>query len=571
MDRLADKQQKGVSGPRRAPAWLLPVAVALLVHLPALFCGFVYDDVPLVAENPALSASGGLTTVIGRDYGFEFAREPRGFYRPAFMALVYFVHRVAGPSAPVFHGVSLLIFCFAVALFVRLAQLLFRDRAGWAIFAGCLYAAHPFRAETVSLVMSLPDLLVEMCALSLTILLLLEPASVRWRQGVRTMLSGVLALLAALCKESGFYLAVAIAAAAMLHGLVSVAGQAARKQSAAAETAGSAKTVRPSTSEGPTSVILGGVAALCGLAAAWGIRAAVGIAAPASSVGAGRALVEDWRVAAAAIVKVIGEAFAPGRVVFWRETRPAEGLGVALQVVFAVSAIWGAWCIVRRRSPDVLILLAWIVAGLAIVASAAAGGFPYSQRYAPAAPLLLLVAATARWLTVASGQASTPRRIAMPAALFIAAHGTFTLEGSIRCLSPLSFFTYVHERNPDAALPVGAIAQTLDKERAPAEEVEEWVKKATGLDSTNSQIPALHDMLTRRYLADGRAEDAVRAARWSLQLFPRDADKHALLAAALAGAGQLDEALECLDDAQQLRPGDARYLQLKEQILSGHP
>jgi len=160
-----------------SPAWiLLPVLAAMLFHAPALFCGFVWDDVPVIEHNTHLSEKSAIPRAFSGDYAEELGSAAAGYYRPLFLSLAILVHRTFGPSPLAFHAVSLLLFCALVLLTTLVCRRLFRPgHEALTVFAGLVVAAHPARMEVVSLFTSLPDLLVEGLAL-IIVLLACNPA-----------------------------------------------------------------------------------------------------------------------------------------------------------------------------------------------------------------------------------------------------------------------------------------------------------------------------------------------------------------------------------------------------------
>ncbi len=529
-------------------------ALLLLAHLPVIFSAFVYDDVKLIPEHPLLAADGFGADLWGRDYGLEFKGTPLGFYRPIFMSVVWLTHTLAGPSPVIFHLISLLAFCLATLLVTRLALSLAPRSPPLALAAGCLYALHPARVETVSLVMSLPDLIVEICALGLILQLVSRRSSPVWRG----LLSGaLLSTLACLSKESAYFIFPALGITALAHALWN------KQWRWSAYTAIA------------TGSLLGPLPALL-------LRHHAGIQPPNTL---SDTLVAMWGERALPVLTTWGHALheiiIPGPVVFWRllPAGPASRVApLALLLLLILCAL--LWLrSLRAKSPMVPLLTGWLGANLVTLSLLGAEGYPYSQRYLAVAPALLLLAIGLRTLIdkgiALSGTTVVPRRLKHLALLtlitYLAMHGAHTLSGSLTCRTQTRFFTAMRDANPQDVVPWGAVAQSINRDHGPATEIEACIHEATRLDATHSQIPALHDMLIKRYLDDQHPADALRIADWSIPLFPTDTDKWGLRAVALASLARFDEALTQLDAAIAAAPTNTHYQLLRQQIAANSP
>lgn len=573
-----------------ARPWFLPVLAGIAFHLPSLFCAFVYDDVTLVAEHPRLGSSSFLAEIWQRDYGLEFVGEHRGFYRPAFMTLVFVLRNLFGASPLVFHLFSLAVFCLAIYLVVRVASVF--DARGARVLpmvAGVLYAVHPARVETVSLVMSLPDLIVECCALGM-VLLLVEPGSIgpplhamavgnkarppagegrpfereadgraaaragvwgrlgEWRAALAC---GALALLASLSKESAFFIVPAVMGTAFLFALRGGVPQRQRLLSSVA-------------------------AALVALVAGFLLRSMAHVHAPVPLATTARDLLVGGRAddTVLALLLALRDVVVPGPVVFWRNVVDTHVPGAACLLLLFGAAITGGWYSALRRAHLALALLvAWLGANAVSLTLLVASGYVYAQRYLAFAPVAILLclavrAVTARAVRRVPGGALSPRQVRLAglfAAMYLTALGAFTLAGSATCLTPLSFFLAMQRANPADVVPLGAVAETLNKVGA-VEDVEPCVREAAWLDPTHPQVPRLQNMLIQRYLADGRYPDALRCAQWAIGMYSNDADKIVLRAVALANLGQTNAARQDVEQVLARHPDHAAARQLQEQL-----
>ncbi len=513
-------------------------------------CDFVYDDVPLIVTHPNISSPAFLAQAWSRDYGLEYAGTEQGFYRPLFLSLVWVVRTPAGPNPVVFRLVSLAVFCITVWLVYRLALALSNASVRTAAIAGALYAVHPARVETVSLVTTLPDLLVEGMGL-LAAFLLLPRSPVR---GAAALAAGIgLALAATLTKESGFFILAALAVSAAAHACRS-------------------GDWRPLAAPA--------IGIVLGLAGSVALRLLVGVGPRVSPVGVLSGMLGDQALPAiAALAHAARDLLVPGPVVFrlGLDVQDAGAWGVVpALVILSMAALW----LMTVRSGDLALSLstAWVGVNVFNVMLLAAAGYPYSQRYLAVAPAVALLCEGGRRFlrhVEAPGPAGRTGQgrcratlLYLCMAVYLSAHAAYSVVGSLVCMTPLRFFQAMHAADPDDAVPLGALAQTLNGAGAAADAVEWYVRAATSVDATHSQVPCLHDMAIKRYLDDDRPADALRIADWSLLSFPRDADKLALRAVALARLGRFEDALAGIDAALAMRPDAPAYRTVRDRIVA---
>lgn len=179
------------------------LAVVALVYARALAGELVYDDLLLVARNPALASWENLSAAFGGAH-WDFVEPDQaqrvGYWRPLALVALY-VGRMLGDGAPTgFHAVSLVLHLAATATVFALARRLLGNRTllGPAA-AALLFGLHPVHVEAVAWISAVNDPLAGL----FTLLSLL--ALVRWRDrgsdGV-AIVPAVLLLLALLSKES---------------------------------------------------------------------------------------------------------------------------------------------------------------------------------------------------------------------------------------------------------------------------------------------------------------------------------------------------------------------------------
>lgn len=534
--------------------WLLPVLVALAVHLPGLFCNFVYDDVPLIVEHPRLASPAFAGELWQRDYGLEFARQPLGFYRPAFMTLVHLLRITTGTHPFPFHAVGLVLLCIATALVTLVTARWSTRLPQLAPVAGLIYAVHPARVETATMVMSWPDLLIEIGGLGLLLLVAPRPlkapadAPLPPARAIPVAALGVMiGIVAALTKESAYFIYPA---------LILTAAIAARRA--------------PARARSRVHALAAGVAA--GLALALVPRHLAAVTAPRPLAATLRDLMGIQSAATLeTLAQAVREVIVPAPAVFWRHVIAPGAPLAAAGLVLVLAVIGTIWALNLRcgRQPAAL-LTAWIGSNTVTLMLLAAGNYPYAQRYLAVAPWVigLCLAAGAAYPRLRTAHPALARApLALALAIYLAAHAAYAVAGSCTCLTPLAFFTAMQIANPRAVVPLGALAQTLNKSGPPGP-VESCVRQATRLDPAHPQVPLLHTMLIKRYLNDGRFADALRCSDWSLSILPEQPDVLALQAAALASLGRHADALAAIDDALAASPTNPAYATLRGQIAA---
>lgn len=189
--------------PRRAA--LLAAAAAAAVYGGSLRGGFVYDDFPVIVENPLLR-SGTPAQFLATDYWRRAADAGGGLYRPLTMATYAANARLTGLSAPAFRAVNALLHAAVSALAVLLAAALGLG-APAAALAGLAFAVLPVHAEAVAWAVGRAEVLAAGFSLAAWLCLSgpLGPA--------RLAAGAALFLAALLSKESAAALPAAVAAA----------------------------------------------------------------------------------------------------------------------------------------------------------------------------------------------------------------------------------------------------------------------------------------------------------------------------------------------------------------------
>ncbi|MBM4363610.1 MAG: hypothetical protein FJ104_13090, partial [Deltaproteobacteria bacterium] len=144
----------------RGAAWIA-VLVSLVAFLPGLTGGWVFDDLPLIAQNPYAQDLGHLGRCFVTDLWDTPERpDPTGsvrFYRPIVCAS-YVLNWQLSREPWAFHAVNVALHALATWLASRFATR-FSGSALGGLLAGALFAVHPVRTENVLWISGRTDLL----------------------------------------------------------------------------------------------------------------------------------------------------------------------------------------------------------------------------------------------------------------------------------------------------------------------------------------------------------------------------------------------------------------------------
>jgi Flp pilus assembly protein TadD len=155
---------------RREILWqcVAAASVAFVVHVPALFAQFVYDDMAQVLENRWIRDLRHLGAIFsGSVWSFNNGSAASNYYRPAMHTIYAFEFQLFGLRPWGFHLVNVLLHAAVSALVVLVAARLVadlgkeREAPGFlspALAAGLLFATHPIHTEAVVWVAALPEL-----------------------------------------------------------------------------------------------------------------------------------------------------------------------------------------------------------------------------------------------------------------------------------------------------------------------------------------------------------------------------------------------------------------------------
>ncbi len=533
--------------------WVLIVTVvALLCHLPALFCGFVWDDESLVESHPLLESSAFIKDVFARDYGLEFgSRTPVGYYRPLLMVLNIALHQLFGPSPVVYHAFSLLLFCCSVVLFGFLLNDVLERKRPWLVLScACLYAVHPAMTEKAVLFMSVPDMLMEIYTMAAILLLMrgLRANGEERRLGGLGIFCGIccLGMLAGFTKEAGFFILPSVGLTGLYLGLVD------------------------------RSRFRVMAAAFCGLLTGLGLAYLMSLHAGierAPFVDYLRVLFSNGSARALnSLVLYLRDVFVPGATVFLSfGSQTASWVSMwLLPIVLACCFGFLLW-IAHRMRPAVSFLIAWFLAVAVNLMFIRAVQVPYSQRYIAIAPVIGLVAILADWLMVRWGRCLHRQRVWQRCAVVLVV-GYLMLNAWLSCGSVMTcsdqktFFAAMADANPKSSYPRIYLAHLHFEPHQQSRLSEKYAREAMSLDPDSAEVRRLGKLCAKMALDSGLPAKAMADLCWAEERLSDDAELLYLKAVTYASLGRFQDALHELDVAILLRPETQEFDELRRQI-----
>ena len=133
---------------------LAAACVALVVALPSLINGFVYDDTWIVEHRDVVHQLRGLGGLLAAPYWPE---EQGGvLWRPVTLVGFALQWAVGGGSPAIFHAVSIILYSLIAGLVAWLGMLLFTPMVG--LLAGLFFAVHPVHVEVTANVVGQAEL-----------------------------------------------------------------------------------------------------------------------------------------------------------------------------------------------------------------------------------------------------------------------------------------------------------------------------------------------------------------------------------------------------------------------------
>ena len=175
-------------------------AITAVVFQGILGGAFLFDDVPLIAENRSIIAPGHWKQLLlGSIWSSRGAVDSGHFYRPLQMFAYWLLYRMDGPNPVLFHLLQLAVYGGAVCMAFSLGRRLLRNDL--AAFAGALlWALHPLHVEAVAWISALGEVASGLLVM-LSFSLFLRAESCAGRRAATHLPAACVYVAALLCKE----------------------------------------------------------------------------------------------------------------------------------------------------------------------------------------------------------------------------------------------------------------------------------------------------------------------------------------------------------------------------------
>jgi protein O-mannosyl-transferase len=554
-------------------AWLAALAAAILpilLYLPSLSYGFIFDDRPLLIENPVVQSPRGIAEIFTTDLDPQARLQEApstNYLRPLFLALAAGIYKLSGESPFGWHLAAILLHGLLGGLAFWLLSRELGIAAG--LLAALIFSFHPAHVQSVAWISGMQDLLVAVFAL-------LAYLAYRSSAGKAAPGAGALALLglayvlALLAKEPAIGLLLLVAAEVALGGTADGQGIKAERRRPWAELA--------------VLVVLTG--------AYFAYRAAV-LGSLAHRFPTAPAMPEALASVPPAIFAYLRDLFWPVGLFLLHPARPVPSwsspaalAGIAgLAAAFAL-AVWAAW-----RRPVLVRPFSWFGAWLApaLALWAINPEWMVMDRY------LLLPSLALGWalaLVLDTGR----KPVLVAALVLIVAFAGLSVEGMRDFRDEDVFWSAAIEADPasstaftewakrrseagDLTAAAGALEKAIELDpqaqlprlrrallalrggqpAAAAAELEQLTERNPGY------LPAWRNLVVAQDRA-GNAAAARRALERALALFPEDALLWTHQAVVLRAQGRREEALAAIRRAAALDPRDPA-LALREAML----
>jgi protein O-mannosyl-transferase len=517
-----------------AKSYALVLGVALAASVTSLRNGFVYDDVPAVAENGAVHSLEGLPGVLTSSYWPADIRDR--VYRPVTLGTFVLDWAVGGGRPLAFHVTNVLLHLSVVALVLGLCGTVLGSGA---VVAALWFAVHPLHVEAVANVVGRAELLAAAGYLAATLAFAAHGRTARaGPDGIRRVGWALLVLLSALVAYGAKEHALSLPAALLL------------ADAWEAHRSGEAFLVRfRKHGELWLAVVVLAAAYLAMRASVLGTAVGGGIVADGlAGLGAVQRavamlpLVLVWSRLLAVPLHLSAD-YAPGQFV------PVTTIGLAHVAAFAVLSfvLVGAWR-GRRRAPAFLFGVGWFAVTAAIGSNLLVPtGVAFAERLLYLPSVGAAIAVGALWELLPPWRAVWPTTV-----LALGLLGARTLARIPDWQTPERFFA---ARARDAERSYKTHWQLGDRafDRGDARAGERELLAAARIYPYNAEL--LED-IGRRYLAAGIHAPADRFSTAAYALDSTRSTAAAQAVMARLGAGAVAGAVALARDAARRFPGD---------------
>ena len=514
---------------------------AALVYLNTLVCGFVYDDLVLVVDNPWIRNFDSLPLVFTKG-AWAYFKAGGNYYRPMMHVIYTLDYALLGPAPWGFHLTSLLFHCgVSVMAFLTCLELLDRLTANdrrvnmtASFLAALVFALHPIHTEAVTWVASLPEVSFSFFYLLSFYLFMKSSDQGAARRGIY-VLSVLSFALSTLCKEPALTLPLVLTAYVLLQG---------RRRAAWAR-------VLPMLAP----YFLVAVAymafrfyALGGFAPASINRGLTGF----------QTFINVFPLLAGYVLKL----FVPSGLNVFHTFNPARSVldaAVLAGLLITAGMALAVFSQASRRPAVSFSLLLFIIPLLPALYIPGVGENVFAERYLylPSLGAALLLA----WLAAA---AVTPRPGLLPVliAAFLVVAVVFSAGTVARnrvYKDDYTLWTDSVRKSPDAATPRYGLGYTLYAMGRTKEAIVE-LQQAVRL---RDDVPKFHENLGNAYYRNGETDKAIEEYKAALALDPSNPLTWNRLGVAYGRAGRIPEAIRQFERALEIDPScDSAYYNL---------
>jgi Tfp pilus assembly protein PilF len=533
----------------------LVVALAVVAYANALRNGFTLDDIPIIAENPAIQRPGNVGTIFGTNYWSRGGTASLGdptLYRPLTVFTYAIDYALMGPRPAGFHATNIVLHVAATVLvfFVAVEVL----GGGMAAFAtAAIFAVHPVHTEAVTGIVGRAEVLATLFFLAAFLVLRRRPdddaGDPRHPSIGRAAAGAGLYLLGLFSKESAITLPAVLAVDDWL-----------RRRGR--------PNARPAL--GPLARTYGALAVAAAVYFAFRQHAVAGGAQlwPGfAGVTAGQRILTASRV----LMEYIALFIFPRTLQadYWKPDVPiATSLGEPLVLLSFV--LWAALVVViwrARRDAALVVAIAWFFVTVAPVSNVFFPiGVAKAERilYLPSVGLCLL-AGWAYGRLETSIRARVAARVVLASVLVALAARSVVRNRDWRDNRTLALATL--KSSPSSPLMNDLAAEAYmnsgDPKRA-AELLREAVKQAP-------DMPLIRTHLGLVYYNQGLLNEAVAEYRESIRRHPMEAEAYNNLGVAYARLGQADLAADSYRQALRLNPGYITAQRNLDRLTSAPP
>jgi len=496
------------------------VGLAIIVYIPAMQAGYVWDDDVFLHNNPLIKAADGL-------YRFWFTTQPPDYF-PLTSSMLWIEWRLWGDNPAGYHVVNILLHAGSCLLLWRVLRQLAIPGA-W--LAALIFALHPVNVESVAWITQRKNTLPMLFYLA-SLLLYLKydraPAESAIRKPFYAAALGTF-LLGLLAKTSVVVLPVVL--------LLCVWWR--RDKITRAD-------IRP-------TVPFFALALILGLVTVWyQTYSAIG-----EDVVREDGMLSRLLIAGRAVWFYLYKAFLPFELIFsYPRWRADLGSPLAYVPLLALVAVFAAlWRFRRHRvGKPLLFALAYFVVGLLPVL-----GFVdiYYMRYSLVADhwqylsLIAVAALLGAGLTVGLRRVNLEKARVPAAAVLLVALGALTWRQQADYRDAETLWRNTIAKNPTSRLAHYNLAQLLD-ERGEEARAEHHFEQAVRAAPEEADVAVGMGLML---IDAGRLRDAAEVFGKVVADHPDNAVAHKSLGVALEGLGRLDDAAAHLEQAARLRPG----------------